>query len=168
MLFCVCMFCCSFFVASISSPTQSDHFCIAILYVHHIFCFGLFRQMICMFLGAFCFIPIWHSSKLNLYEIFLILGRTIILSTHHMDEADVLGDRIAIISQGQLCCVGSSLFLKNRYGNGYYLTLVRSDVDIDEEAILKSQLMSISQRPVSAGSVRTITSVLVCTKDFTV
>uniref|UniRef100_A0A673YGE2 P-type phospholipid transporter n=1 Tax=Salmo trutta TaxID=8032 RepID=A0A673YGE2_SALTR len=53
------------------------------------------------------------------------LGRTIILSTHHMDEADILGDRIAIISHGKLCCVGSSLFLKNQLGTGYYLTLVK-------------------------------------------
>lgn len=56
----------------------------------------------------------------------LTVGRTIILSTHHMDEADVLGDRIAIISQGKLCCCGSSLFLKSQYGNGYYLTIVRN------------------------------------------
>ncbi|XP_060560202.1 phospholipid-transporting ATPase ABCA1-like [Ruditapes philippinarum] len=87
-------------------------------------------------------------------------GRTIILSTHHMDEADVLGDRIAIISQGRLCCIGSSLFLKNHYGNGYYLTLVRSDNDIDEDLILKEQLMMNQDRPLSAGSVRTVTSVL--------
>lgn len=53
-------------------------------------------------------------------------GRTVILSTHHMDEADLLGDRIAIISQGRLCCYGSSLFLKNMYGNGYYLTVVKT------------------------------------------
>ncbi|XP_067845678.1 retinal-specific phospholipid-transporting ATPase ABCA4 [Heptranchias perlo] len=52
-------------------------------------------------------------------------GRTIILSTHHMDEADLLGDRIAIISQGKLQCCGSSLFLKNCFGSGFYLTLVR-------------------------------------------
>ncbi|XP_039258702.2 phospholipid-transporting ATPase ABCA1-like isoform X1 [Styela clava] len=52
-------------------------------------------------------------------------GRTIILSTHHMDEADLLGDRIAIISQGSLKCCGSSLFLKSTYGVGYYLTLVK-------------------------------------------
>ncbi|XP_063311284.1 phospholipid-transporting ATPase ABCA1 isoform X1 [Pelobates fuscus] len=56
-------------------------------------------------------------------------GRTIILSTHHMDEADILGDRIAIISHGKLCCVGSSLFLKNQLGTGYYLTLVKRDTD---------------------------------------
>lgn len=57
----------------------------------------------------------------------LLPGRTIILSTHHMDEADILGDRIAIISHGKLCCVGSSLYLKNHLGTGYYLTLVKKE-----------------------------------------
>ncbi|XP_062306345.1 phospholipid-transporting ATPase ABCA1 isoform X1 [Osmerus eperlanus] len=53
--------------------------------------------------------------------------RTIILSTHYMDEADLLGDRIAIISQGRLCCCGSPLFLKARLGTGYYLTVVKKE-----------------------------------------
>ncbi|XP_066547830.1 retinal-specific phospholipid-transporting ATPase ABCA4 isoform X2 [Amia ocellicauda] len=52
-------------------------------------------------------------------------GRTIILSTHHMDEADLLGDRVAIISKGRLNCCGSPLYLKNCFGLGFYLTLVR-------------------------------------------
>ena len=56
-------------------------------------------------------------------------GRTIILSTHHMDEADILGDRIAIISHGKLRCCGSSLFLKKCFGSGYYLTLVRDGTE---------------------------------------
>lgn len=70
-------------------------------------------------------------SRRGIWELLLKLrqDRTIILSTHHMDEADILGDRIAIISQGKLCCVGSSLFLKNQLGTGYYLTLVKKDVD---------------------------------------
>ena len=46
-------------------------------------------------------------------------GRTILLTTHYMDEADVLGDRIAILSGGKLQCLGSSNFLKKRYGSGY-------------------------------------------------
>lgn len=52
-------------------------------------------------------------------------GRVLVLTTHFMDEADVLGDRIAILADGQLRCVGSSLFLKNRYGAGYNLTLIK-------------------------------------------
>uniref|UniRef100_F6S4S8 ATP-binding cassette sub-family A member 2 n=1 Tax=Monodelphis domestica TaxID=13616 RepID=F6S4S8_MONDO len=56
-------------------------------------------------------------------------GRTILLSTHHMDEADLLGDRIAIISHGKLKCCGSSLFLKSTYGDGYRLTLVKRQAE---------------------------------------
>ena len=37
----------------------------------------------------------------------------IILSSR--DEADYLGDRIAIMADGKLRCCGSSLFLKKRY-----------------------------------------------------
>ena len=43
-----------------------------------------------------------------------------------MDEADILGDRIAILSQGRLCCCGSSLFLKSQFGSGYYLTMAKA------------------------------------------
>jgi ATP-binding cassette subfamily A (ABC1) protein 3 len=51
--------------------------------------------------------------------------KIIILTTHYMDEADVLGDRIGIMAQGQMMCLGSSLFLKNRFGAGYKLTMVK-------------------------------------------
>ncbi len=50
-------------------------------------------------------------------------GRTIVLTTHFMDEADLLGNTIAIMSKGRLQCVGSSMFLKNRLGVGYTLTV---------------------------------------------
>ncbi|KAJ7376779.1 hypothetical protein OS493_032513 [Desmophyllum pertusum] len=61
-------------------------------------------------------------------------GKTIILTTHFMDEADLLGDRIAIMADGQLRCCGSSLFLKSRYGVGYHLTLVKKE-SYDQDAI---------------------------------
>ena len=82
------------------------------------------------------------------------LGRTIILTTHFMDEADLLGDRIAIINCGKyvfltfpstpvlilslsrLVCCGSSLFLKSLYGTGYYLTLVKGSPDQVQEIML--------------------------------
>ncbi|EGG19447.1 hypothetical protein DFA_00024 [Cavenderia fasciculata] len=49
--------------------------------------------------------------------------RTIVLTTHFMDEADFLGDRIAIISHGKLRCDGSPLYLKKKFGIGYLLTM---------------------------------------------
>eukprot|EP00808_Paulinella_micropora_P009160 g5382.t1 len=53
-------------------------------------------------------------------------GRVIVLTTHFMDEADQLGDRIGIMHQGKLKCAGSSLFLKQLYGVGYSLTFIMS------------------------------------------
>ncbi|RHY99251.1 hypothetical protein DYB35_011084 [Aphanomyces astaci] len=47
------------------------------------------------------------------------------LTTHFMDEADTLGDRIAIMAEGGLRCCGSSLFLKNRYGASYTFSHVK-------------------------------------------
>lgn len=52
-----------------------------------------------------------------------------------MDEADILGDRIAIISHGQLKCCGSSLYLKNMYGEGYHLVIVKKASDADIQSI---------------------------------
>ncbi|XP_007951393.1 phospholipid-transporting ATPase ABCA3-like, partial [Orycteropus afer afer] len=49
--------------------------------------------------------------------------RTILLTTHYMDEADVLGDRIAIMVRGTLQCCGSSIFLKQIYGAGYHIVV---------------------------------------------
>ena len=40
-----------------------------------------------------------------------------------MDEADVLGDRIAIMKRGKLECLGSSMFLKQKFAVGYILKI---------------------------------------------
>lgn len=53
--------------------------------------------------------------------------RTILLSTHFMDEANVLGDRIAIMTEGELKCCGSSFFLKKRFNVGYRLVCVKEN-----------------------------------------
>ncbi|XP_032184454.1 ATP-binding cassette sub-family A member 3-like isoform X3 [Mustela erminea] len=61
--------------------------------------------------------------------------RTILLTTHHMDEADVLGDRIAIMVKGSLQCCGSSIFLKRIYGVGYHIIVVKEPHCNVEEVI---------------------------------
>lgn len=67
-------------------------------------------------------------------------GRTILLTTHFMDEADLLGDRIAIMTGGELQCCGSSFFLKRRFGAGYYLIM-----DVTQKCI-PSKVTSLLQR----------------------
>lgn len=79
---------------------------------------------------AFGFITITcclHATVSQSNALSPVADRTIILSTHYMDEAELLGDRIAIISQGKLCCCGSPLFLKSHLGSGYYLTVVKRE-----------------------------------------
>lgn len=49
-------------------------------------------------------------------------GRCIILTTHFLDEADVLSDRIGILKDGKLITCGTSLFLKHHFGVGYTLS----------------------------------------------
>ena len=56
-------------------------------------------------------------------------GRIIILTTHYMDEADILGDRIGIMNEGELTCIGTPLYLKNKYGTGYSLTVVKKPAE---------------------------------------
>uniref|UniRef100_A0A8D2N1N7 ATP binding cassette subfamily A member 12 n=1 Tax=Zonotrichia albicollis TaxID=44394 RepID=A0A8D2N1N7_ZONAL len=59
-------------------------------------------------------------------------GRTIILSTHHLDEAEVLSDRIAFLEHGGLKCCGSPFYLKETFGDGYHLTLTKKKNMIEE------------------------------------
>lgn len=54
-------------------------------------------------------------------------GRAIILTTHFMEEADVLGDRIGIMNNGLMTCLGTSLFLKSKFGVGYTLVFTKRD-----------------------------------------
>ncbi len=50
-------------------------------------------------------------------------NRVIVLTTHSMEEADVLGDKIAIMSRGELKVVGTPLDLKQSRGDGYHLSV---------------------------------------------
>lgn len=46
-------------------------------------------------------------------------GRTFLLTTHFLDEADLLSDDIAIMSKGNLKAHGSAVELKHKLGGGY-------------------------------------------------
>ncbi|XP_069503020.1 phospholipid-transporting ATPase ABCA3 [Ambystoma mexicanum] len=79
--------------------------------------------------------------------------RTILLTTHFMDEADLLGDRIAIMAQGELQCCGSSLFLKHKYGAGYHMVMVKaSHCDVEEISRLICQYVPNAILESNAGA----------------
>lgn len=74
------------------------------------------------------------ESRRALWDIILNLRRerTILLSTHSLEEADVLGDNIIIMNQGEILCKGTQFDLKHAFGTGYTLKMLTTDVfDVD-------------------------------------
>jgi len=80
-----------------------------------------------------------QSSSRALWDIILSERekRTFIIVTHSMEEAEALGDTISIIAAGKLVCSGSSLWLKNKYGDGYTLSINKN---IPPGALAKDRL----------------------------
>ena len=58
-------------------------------------------------------------------------GKTVLLSTHYMDEAEELCDRVAIIDKGEIKAVGSPQELVERYGGLKYLVIHVPTIYID-------------------------------------
>ncbi|CAO4370592.1 unnamed protein product [Caenorhabditis nigoni] len=52
------------------------------------------------------------------------VNRTILLTTHYMDEAERLGDWVFVMSYGKMAASGSLNYLKKKFGSGYVLTVV--------------------------------------------
>ena len=75
-------------------------------------------------------------------------GRTIMLTTHFMEEADVLGDRIAIMSDGQVKCCGSPMFLKTNLGAGYSLTVTK------DSSTLSEPILQLVQKHISTSKIK--------------
>ncbi|XP_042540867.1 ATP-binding cassette sub-family A member 13 [Dipodomys spectabilis] len=66
-------------------------------------------------------------SRRSIWDILLKYreGRTIIFTTHHLDEAEMLSDRVAILQQGRLRCCGPPFCLKEAYSQGLSLMLTK-------------------------------------------
>ncbi|TYJ98618.1 ABC transporter A family member 2 [Cucumis melo var. makuwa] len=54
-------------------------------------------------------------------------GRAILLTTHSMEEADILSDRIGIMAKGRLRCIGTSIRLKSKFGAGFVANVSFAD-----------------------------------------
>ena len=78
------------------------------------------------------------TSRRNLWEILKRQtdGKIIILTTHYMEEASVLGKRIGIINAGKMKCIGSPLFLIEKYGKFMSLNVTKEE-DCDSNTIIE-------------------------------
>ncbi|XP_023381442.1 ATP-binding cassette sub-family A member 13-like, partial [Pteropus vampyrus] len=66
-------------------------------------------------------------SRRSIWDILLKYreGRTVIFTTHHLDEAEALSDCVAVLQQGGLRVCGPPAHLTEAYGQGLSLTLTR-------------------------------------------
>lgn len=80
-------------------------------------------------------------------------NKLIILTTHSMEEADLLGDRIAIIAQGKLRVEGTPLDLKARFGLGYRVSLSTGVERVDQlKSLVRRILPGAQLRSDNAGA----------------
>ena len=77
------------------------------------------------------------TSRRNLWEILKRQSdqKIIILTTHYMEEASVLGSRIGIINEGRMKCIGTPLFLIERFGKYMSITISKEE-DANNENII--------------------------------
>jgi energy-coupling factor transporter ATP-binding protein EcfA2 len=74
------------------------------------------------------------KNRLQLWKIIEAMkkDRLVVLTTHSMEEADALADKIAIMALGNLRAVGNSMHLKNRFGAGYHIEIIATLGKSDE------------------------------------
>ena len=60
-------------------------------------------------------------------------NKIILLTTHFLDEAEYLGDRIGIMSDGHFLCSGTSSFLKSKYPCGFNINLLINSTIFNED-----------------------------------
>ncbi|HEY4201051.1 MAG TPA: ATP-binding cassette domain-containing protein [Devosiaceae bacterium] len=82
------------------------------------------------------------------------LGTTVFLTTHYMDEADSLSDRILIIDQGQIVAEGTPAELKKRVSGDAITLILRSAADAARAAGIAGELAGADRPAVEANIVR--------------
>eukprot|EP00927_Polykrikos_kofoidii_P047511 TRINITY_DN4170_c0_g1_i1.p1 TRINITY_DN4170_c0_g1~~TRINITY_DN4170_c0_g1_i1.p1 ORF type:complete len:1390 (-),score=218.40 TRINITY_DN4170_c0_g1_i1:202-4371(-) len=78
------------------------------------------------------------------------LTQTVVLTTHSMEEAEALCDRLAIQVKGQLRCLGTPMSIRNKYGFGYQLEIFASppaDAPGLDRAASRSWTQSVQDGP---------------------
>ncbi|XP_074604130.1 phospholipid-transporting ATPase ABCA3-like [Brevipalpus obovatus] len=73
------------------------------------------------------------------YLIQLRARKTILITTHFMEEAEALADQIIIMSGGRIKCIGSQVFLKTRLGAGYSVKMEKKSFNHDATVKLIAQ-----------------------------
>ena len=82
--------------------------------------------------------------------------RVILITTHYMDEAEVLGDKIAIMSHGSLKCWGTPSFLKSSLRLGYQLRFLCNEAKPNPaiEKVVNDHTKSANFEPMAGSELK--------------
>lgn len=86
-------------------------------------------------------------------------GRVVLLTTHAMEEADLLCDTVAIMRKGELAAYGTPLELKSEYGSALQFALLveKADTEATKDSIINRFSKSADWVAVDAGEAGNIT-----------
>ena len=88
-------------------------------------------------------------------------GRVVLMTTHYMDEADMLSDRKALMHKGKLYAAGSSMFLRQRFDCGYRLTVeMDGSVDSTNKEKVSNALKSVMPEIIQLESERSASELI--------
>lgn len=76
--------------------------------------------------------PVARVEVWNLLRKYLETGKTILLTTHYMDEAEELADFLAIINKGKLASVGTPSEIRKRLDFTHAVIIKTSQEDVSE------------------------------------
>ncbi|KAH6569157.1 hypothetical protein BASA50_008935 [Batrachochytrium salamandrivorans] len=77
-------------------------------------------------------------------------GKTIVLTTHSMEEAEALCQRISIMAKGNLRCIANPVRLKQIYGSGYHIHFNSLAQDTDRASAFIESVLPMGWRQVDA------------------
>lgn len=75
------------------------------------------------------------ESRKQIWELILKIkpGRSIIMSSQHLEEADFLSDRLCIMTKGQLLSLDTPQKIKRQFGVGYKILIEPRANEISNE-----------------------------------
>lgn len=104
-------------------------------------------------------------SRREVWEVIQSLkqeGRTVFLTTHYMEEAERLADRIAIINRGKIAAIGATSDLLDKYGGDRFLLV--EDPQPEQVSKLKTQFPDLREIngnvAIKVGSLKEISRVI--------
>jgi ABC-type multidrug transport system ATPase subunit len=92
------------------------------------------------------------AAKRHLWRVIKKRGadQTVVVTTHSMEEAEALCDRLAIQVRGQLRCLGTPIHIKSKYGSGYQLEIffdkrASTEDDLKLKSFVRTELSAAAQ-----------------------